>query len=326
MNNENGVFHVHISDAKKHPMQCPAGVTHIVSDCPVHDFRHINSLFVQANRALPVGGQLTVHFVPSSTMRVLIFKKYPAVISHIAYTFHYIWKRVFPKLKPTRKFYFLLSGGKHRALPRVEILGRLYRAGFKVVEETRADKQVCVLIMQKVKDPILTDKPTYGPLATLQRIGYQGKMFTVYKFRTMYAYSEYIQDYMYEHNGLAKGGKYKNDFRVNVAGKILRKTFLDELPMFINFFKGDCKLVGVRPLSRSYFSLYTPEMQQLRTSVKPGLLPPFYQGKKRPETIEEVMENERIYIESYKQHPFLTDLRYFWGVVKHVVFKRVKSA
>ncbi len=325
MLDENGVFHANTSDAKRHPMECPAGVTHIVSDCPVHDFRHINTLFVQANRALPMGGLLTVHFVPSSALRVRIFKKYPTGISNVVYFFHYIWKRAFPKIKFTRRFYFLLSGGKHRALPRVEVLGRLYRAGFKVVEETGTDNSGCVLTMEKVKEPILNDKPTYGPLATLRRIGYQGRMFTVYKFRTMYAYSEYIQDYMYETQGLAKGGKYKDDFRVNVVGKVLRKTFLDELPMFINLFKGDCKLVGVRPLSRSYFNLYTPEMQQLRTSVKPGLLPPFYQGK-RPETLEEVMENERIYIENYRKHPFQTDLRYFWGVVKHVVFKRVKSS
>ncbi len=322
----NNVYHVNISDAKKHPLAVPGGACHIISDCPVHDFRHINTFFNQCNYALPVGGLLTVHFTPSAALRNTIYDRYPKVINHIAYFIHYLWKRVCPKLcKLTRKIYFLFSDGKGRALPRTEVMGRLYRAGFRIVEEIGERKEDCILTVEKVKDPILHDKPTYGPLAVLNRVGYKGKMFDVYKFRTMYAYSEYLQDYMYEHNGLAKGGKYKDDFRVSTEGRLLRKTFLDELPMFINMFRGECKLVGVRPLSRSYFSLYTPEMQELRTSVKPGLLPPFYEGKK-PETIEEIMENERIYIERYKKAPFKTDLHYFWAVVNRVLFKRAKSA
>ncbi len=313
-------FHVNQSDCKKYPIECPEGVRHIVSDCPVHDFRHINTMFIQANQALPVGGLLTVHFVPASLMRIRIYEKYPVVIRQIVYLFHYIWKRVFPKLtKLTRKFYFLCSGGRDRALPRVEVLGRLYRAGFKVVEETYDNG--CTITLEKVKEPILNDHPSYGLVAVLSRVGHKGKMIDVYKFRTMYAYSEYIQDYMYEHYGLEKGGKYKNDFRINIVGKFLRRTFLDELPMVLNMLKGECKLVGVRPLSRSYFNLYTPEMQQLRTSVKPGLFPPFYQSRK-PESLEEIMENERVYIESYKKNPFRTDCRYFCGIIKHILFRK----
>ena len=105
----------------------------------------------------------------------------------------------------------------------------------------------------------------------------------------------------------------------------MRKVWVDELPMFINMFKGECKLVGVRPLSRHYFSLYTPEMQQLRTKVKPGLLPPFYYDRHTPETIDEVQASERKYIEAYLKAPLRTDLRYFFGTIGNIIFRRKRS-
>ena len=84
-------------------------------------------------------------------------------------------------------------------------------------------------------------------------------------------------------------------------------------------------MVGVRPLSRAYFELYTPEMRQMHISVKPGLLPPFYYEKETPVTLEEIQESEKRYIEAYKKHPFLTDWRYFWGIISNIVFKRKRS-
>lgn len=71
---------------------------------------------------------------------------------------------------------------------------------------------------------------------------------------TMHPYSEYLQRYVFEKNSLQEGGKIKDDFRVTYWGRIMRKLWIDELPMFINFFKGDLKLVGVRPLSTHYLT------------------------------------------------------------------------
>ena len=168
-------------------------------------------------------------------------------------------------------------------------------------------------------------EPTGSPLIRLRRIGKGGKEIVVYKFRTMYTYSEYVQPYIYHYQSLERGGKFKDDYRVNFWGRFLRKVWLDELPMVWNMIKGELKLVGVRPLSRQYFSLYTPEIQELRIKTKPGLLPPFYYEAQTPETIEEVQESEKRYLEAYLEAPFKTDWKYFWGIVGNILFHRKRS-
>ena len=110
----------------------------------------------------------------------------------------------------------------------------------------------------------------------MKRIGKGGKTIYVYKLRTMYAYSEFIQKFVYENNSLQLGGKFKDDFRVPFWGILFRKLFIDELPMLINWVKRDLKLVGVRPMSNQYMSLYSTEHQERRKNFKPGLVPPFY--------------------------------------------------
>ena len=132
-------------------------------------------------------------------------------------------------------------------------------------------------------------------------------------------------DYIYEHNHLAKGGKFADDYRVTPWGRWMRKLWIDELPMIWNVVRGDLKLVGVRPLSRHYFSLYSPEMQDLRTQVKPGLLPPFYYDKQTPKTIDEVQASERRYVEACLKHPVLTDIRYFFGTIWNILFRGKRS-
>jgi lipopolysaccharide/colanic/teichoic acid biosynthesis glycosyltransferase len=61
-----------------------------------------------------------------------------------------------------------------------------------------------------------------------------------------------------------EGGKFKDDFRITTWGRVLRKLWIDELPQFINFFKGELSLVGVRALSDHYFQLYPKDVQELR--------------------------------------------------------------
>src|SRR5690606_24682592 len=106
-------------------------------------------------------------------------------------------------------------------------------------------------------------------------------------------------------NNLDEGGKFKNDFRIPTWGRWMRRLWLDELPMIINVLRGEMKLVGVRPLSRHYFNLYPPEIQELRTRHTPGLLPPFYRDL--PKAFDEIVASEARYLRSYEKMPLRTD-------------------
>jgi len=247
----------------------------------------------------------------------------PPVIRKVAETVDYLFTRVAPKLAITSKLYEKLSSGRNRNYPRVEVLGRIARAGFVICgDEIREN---CYYITAVKSTAPIQNPQYYGPVIRLPRKGKDGKIIGVFKMRSMYAYAEYIQDYTYRINGLEKGGKLKDDFRVNLLGSFCRSCFIDELPMLINLFKRDLKLVGVRPLSMQYLSLYSPEMQKMHLSVKPGIFPPLYYDYPKPSSIEEIQDSERRYIESYRKHPFRTDWVYFWGIMCNILFKRERS-
>ena len=286
--------------------------------------RHLNTLLNRSNEVLADEGIMLCLSSTSGLRRMQFLTRHPGLIGRVQYYFHFIWHRIFSRQRLTRWLYMWVTKGTNRSFPRVEILGRLNRAGFNVIFE-RFQGGVFFLLGQKRRVPIWDDDPTNGLLVKLPRIGYQGKQIGVYKVRTMYPYSEYLQPYMYEANGLGEEGKFKSDFRVNQLGRRIRGTWIDEIPMVINLFKGQLKLVGVRPLSRHYLSLYTSEMRDMHISVKPGLLPPFYYEEKTPQTIEEVQDSERRYIEAYRKHPFRTDWRYFWGIWGNIFFKHKRS-
>ena len=291
---------------------------------PLHTIELLNEFLYAANYALNDGAIVCCHTMTSVLKRKLVEQRYPWGISTVVNGWSYMWHRVCPKLKLTRHLYFTLTEGKNRSFHRVEVLGRMYRAGFEVLDEQFRQGEFFV-IARKMKEPVDDAEPTGSPIIHLRRIGYGGQEIVVHKFRTMYTYSEYIQSYIFQYQNLQSGGKFRDDYRINTWGKILRRTWLDELPMVWNMLRGEMKLVGVRPLSRQYFSLYTPEMQQLRTRTKPGLLPPFYYDRKTPDTIEEVQASERRYLEAYLEKPFATDWRYFWGIVGNILFRRKRS-
>lgn len=141
----------------------------------------------------------------------------------------------------------------------------------------------------------------------------------------MYSYSEYLQAYIYQLNSLQEGGKFKNDTRLNAAGKWMRKYWIDEIPMLVNLFRGDMKLVGVRPLSQHYYSLYSTELQRKRIRFKPGLLPPFYADL--PNTLEEIEVSEMRYLKSCEQKGiFKTDFIYFFKICRSILFRKARSA
>jgi lipopolysaccharide/colanic/teichoic acid biosynthesis glycosyltransferase len=230
--------------------------------------------------------------------------------------------RVFPKLPVTKQFYFWTTNGYDRAISKAETFGRLYSCGFEMVSEQLAGDKL-YFVARKIQEPAFDYHPTYGPLIRLKRIGKGGKIIYVYKMRTMHPYSEYLQDYIYKKSDLQEGGKFRNDFRVSTAGRIMRKLWIDELPMIINLLRGDLKLVGVRPLSQHYFELYSEELRAKRIKVKPGLVPPFYADL--PKTLEEIQASEDRYLEAYFRRPLLSDFKYFCKAFYNIVFRKARS-
>ena len=96
---------------------------------------------------------------------------------------------------------------------------------------------------------ILIKLESDGPIIFSQdRIGYKGKGFEVYKFRSMVVNAEELKKKLAEQNEMSGPMfKMKNDPRVTKVGKFIRKTSIDELPQLINILKGEMSLVGPRP-------------------------------------------------------------------------------
>ncbi|ALO15747.1 UDP-glucose:undecaprenyl-phosphate glucose-1-phosphate transferase [Salinivirga cyanobacteriivorans] len=289
----------------------------------INDIRYVNKFFEAVNTKICTNG-LFIGCVETKNMRKKrIMRKFPPVLNVIYYTFDFIFKRLAPKFNITKKLYFFLTRGQNRVISKAETLGRLYSCGFDV-EEIATINNHLYFVGRKIRKPYKDTNPTYGPLIKLRRVGKGGKEFYVYKFRTMHPFSEYLQPYIYKHYNLKEGGKFKNDFRVTTIGKFMRKFWIDELPMLINWIKGEMKLVGVRPLSTHYYNLYAEEVKQERTKAKPGLVPPFYADM--PTTLEEIQASELKYLKAYQKHPFRTDWCYFWRAMFNIMFKNARSA
>ena len=285
---------------------------------------HLNDFLDDWNHEMKIGDQLECVAFTSQHEYTAILEKYPAGLGHLFVALKYVWHIMLPKIKMTRRMYFFFTGERHRSYSHTEILGRICRAGFKIVEEDDSNGQLHILA-EKRSEPLERNDTCVSPILKMKRIGKDGKWIEVYKFRTMHSYAQYLQDYVFEKNNLNESGKLANDFRVNIWGKLFRPIWLDEVPMLWNVLKGDMKWVGVRPLTQHFYSLYTPEMQQLRIKVRPGMLPPFYFEKKTPQGLDEIQNSERRYIESYLKHPLSTDWRYFWGTVTNILFRMKTS-
>ena len=235
----------------------------------------------------------------------------------------FFYKRLMPKLPLTKHIYFFITRGHNRVLSKAEILGRLSSSGFKLVKYFNY-KNKLYLISQKIKLTKISKKPSYGPLISLYRVGYKRKIFKIYKFRTMHPYSEFIQEDVFNDNKLNSKGKLKNDFRLTNWGKVLRKYWIDELPQILNLIKGDISLVGPRALSEHYFSLYPKEVQDMRTSCRLGLIPPYYADM--PSSFDEIVESEKLFLIKKKNKPVTTSFIYFFKYIFNIIIKGARSS
>ena len=289
----------------------------------LNDQIELNDYILNVRKLLMPGGVFVGALLPHHYRYRRYLKKYSFWTANTLYFFDFLWKRVFPKIPITREIYSSFSKEKDRAISLAEGLGRLVYCGFKILDLSVVDD---VVYFAAARNGLFTPvkKFFYSPVFKMKRIGKDGKNIYVYKLRTMYPYSEFIQNFVYEHNNLELGGKFKDDFRVPAWGKLFRKLWIDELPMLINWVKGDLKFVGVRPISEHYLSLYSEEHQERRLNFKPGLVPPFYADL--PKTIEEIEQSEKRYLDSYEKNPTKTDIKYFLKAMNNILVKHKRSA
>lgn len=288
----------------------------------LNDVRRINKFLEVVNGKLPVGGVFIGCLETANLRRDRLLAKYPPVIAQIYFAFDWIFKRVFPKLPVFKTLYFWITSGRNRVLTFTEAFGRLYCCGFKVAA-FETDEHLLYFAAVKQEEPSYDVNPSYGPFFGMKRVGMHGKEIVVYKIRTMHAYSEYLQDYVYELNQLDVGGKFRNDFRLMPVARFLRRVWIDEIPMLWNVIHGELKLVGVRPISAQYLGLYAPDVRNRRMRYKPGLIPPFYVDL--PKNLDEIMASEMAYFDAYDRRPILTDVKYFSLALRNILFRGARS-
>lgn len=137
-----------------------------------------------------------------------------------------------------------------------------------------------------------------------RRPGKNGKIFSMYKFRSMT--NERGED----------GHLLPEEKRLTRFGHFIRKTSIDELPGLFNILKGDMSIIGPRPLLIEYMQYYNPR-HAMRQAVRPGLtLERITKSDSKTWTWREQFENDVWYIEHIS---FLTDVRMVFAVAKAVI-------
>ena len=159
-----------------------------------------------------------------------------------------------------------------------------------------------------------------GPVIFAQtRIGKDGKIFRMYKFRSMCVDAERkikeLQD-KNESDGLAF--KMEHDPRITRVGRFIRKTSIDELPQLINILIGDMSIVGPRP-PLGYEVYYYNEYQMQRLLVKPGLTCYWQCSGRSDVSFDEWMDMDIKYI---KERGFWRDIAIILKTVPAVLFSK----
>ena len=155
-----------------------------------------------------------------------------------------------------------------------------------------------------------------GPIFFSQkRVGQNGRIFRIYKFRSMYPDAEERKKELMEQNKM-KGHMFKmdNDPRIIPIGHFIRKTSLDEFPQFWNVLKGDMSLVGTRPPTVDEYEKYERH-HKARLATKPGLTG-MWQVTGRSDIVdfEEVVQLDMNYIQEWNL-----------GLDIKIIFKTVKN-
>jgi lipopolysaccharide/colanic/teichoic acid biosynthesis glycosyltransferase len=295
----------------------------IVNLKKVNDMRYINKFFEAVNEKLRDAG-MYIGCVETSRQRYRrIESKFPPFIRQIVIMLDFVLNRIFPRISFFKSIYFNITSGVKRTISKAEVLGRLVSCGFEIIEYKEINNLTYFVVM-KTGEPAYNQTPSYGPLFKMPRIGKDGKIIHVYKFRTMHPFSEYLQDYVLQLNGYSMIGKPADDFRLTKWGKFMRRLWLDEMPQIINILKGEMSIVGIRPLSRRAFEDYPDDVKKMRVKYKPGCIPPYVALLKQG--MAESIEAERTYLLEKEKNPFFTDFKYFGMAVFNIISNRIRSA
>jgi hypothetical protein len=285
--------------------------------------RHPNKLFRAVNTLLPKSGIYIGRVETYHNRKTHFYKKFGNVIGQTLWLVDFCFNRVIPRIRMLDKLYYYLTSGQFHSISSAEILGRLVYCGFDIID-FKTINGLTYFVVMKVKEPLEAKNPTFYPLVKLSRVGKDGKLIGVYKFRTMHPYSEFIQDYLIKMNGYNDKGKPANDYRVTRWGSFMRKLWLDELPQIINVVKGEMKLVGLRPISWVRFNEFPKDLQKQRIKYKPGCFPP-YVALCMPDDKGNI-EAERIYIRDLTEHPYITDLKYLYRSIYNILTNKIRSS
>jgi len=283
--------------------------------------RYINKYFKAINSLLPDAGIYIGNFETNEQRNERVYANLITPVKQLKILIDFLFHRVIPKLSFTKGLYFRITKGKYRFLSKAEVLGRLVSCGFDIID-FRVIHGLTYFVVMKTGEPKEVVRPTYGPFIRLNRVGKNGKMIRIYKFRTMHPFSEFIQDFVVKMNGYTDKGKPAHDFRLTTWGKWFRKHWIDELPQIINLLKGELKLVGVRPLSKTRFNELPEDLKVSRVLTKPGCIPP-YVSLNMPSDKGNI-EAERIYLKEKTQSHF-TDLRYFFLAMNNIFRRKIIS-
>lgn len=166
--------------------------------------------------------------------------------------------------------------------------------------------------------PLLLESP--GPLIfKQQRIGKNGRIFNIYKLRSMYVDAEERKKELMKNNKM-DGHMFKmdNDPRITKVGRVIRKLSIDELPQFWNVVKGDMSLVGTRPPTVDEFEQYESHHKR-RLSLKPGITGMWQvSGRSNIQNFEEIVALDCEYIDNWSMWlDFKIILKTVWVVLTH---------
>ncbi len=194
-------------------------------------------------------------------------------------------------------------------LNKIELLGRLSYIGF----DYEFDDKFNHIVLRKMYKRLDKIDPTENFIISLDRVGLFGKNLKIYKFRSMYPYSEFLHNSLLDNENLSSIGKIEKDPRITKIGKIIRKYWIDELPQIYNWLRGDIKLVGIRAMSYPFFNKYPIRYQKKYLKVKPGFICPIFDEKTTG--FNEIVKIEERYLDSYIDSPFITDIKLFFSTL-----------